>query len=110
MDYEGFKAEVTTRIVDREGPGACVRVHRVRKNNGVMLDGLTIMREGENVSPTIYLEPFYDRYRRGADLDSLTDEILALYRSRSCAGKRDRWTDENWGMPWGGSLRRLVNC
>ena len=109
MDYEGFKAEVTTRIVDREGPGACVRVHRVRKNNGVMLEGLTIMREGENVSPTIYLEPFYDRYRSGADLDSLTDEILALYRSRSCAGKIDVGQFEDYGKLASGIRLRLVN-
>ena len=109
MDYEGFKAEVTTRIVDREGPGACVRVHRVRKNNGVMLDGLTIMREEENVSPTIYLEPFYDRYRSGADLDSLTDEILALYRSRSCARKIDVGQFEDYGKLASGIRLRLVN-
>ena len=109
MDYEGFKACVTTRIIDREGPGACVRVHRVRKNNGVMLDGLTIMREEENVSPTIYLEPFYDRYRSGADLDSLTDEILALYRSRSCAGKIDVGQFEDYGKLASGIRLRLVN-
>ena len=109
MDYEGFKAYVTTRISDREEPGACVRVHRVRKNNGVMLEGLTIMREGENVSPTIYLEPFYDRYRSGADLDSLTDEILALYHSRSCAGKIDVGQFEDYGKLAPGIRLRLVN-
>ena len=109
MDYEGFKAEVTTRIVDREGPGACVRVHRVRKNNGVMLDGLTIMREGENVSPTIYLEPFYDRYQNGADLDSLTDDILGLFNSRSYAGKIDVQEFEDIKRLAPGIRLRLVN-
>ena len=89
MDYEGFKTEITTKICGRVGEGPCVRVHRVRKNNGVMLDGLTIMREGDNISPTIYLEPFYDRYQNGADLDSLTDDILGLFNSRSYAGKID---------------------
>ena len=109
MDYEGFKAEVTTRIVDREGPGACVRVHRVRKNNGVMLDGLTIMREGDNISPTIYLEPFYDRYQNGADLDSLTDDILGLFNSRSYAGKIDVQEFEDIKRLAPGIRLRLVN-
>ena len=87
----------------------CVRVHRVRKNNGVMLDGLTIMREGDNISPTIYLEPFYDRYQNGADLDSLTDDILGLFNSRSYAGKIDVQEFEDIKRLAPGIRLRLVN-
>ena len=109
MDYEGFKAEIMTKINDREGNGACVRIHRVRKNNGVMLDGLTIMREEENISPTIYLEPFYERYLYGADIDSLAEDILALYSSRSCAGKIDVRQFEDYKKLAPGIRLRLVN-
>ena len=109
MDYERFKAEIMTKISDREGKSSCVRIHRVRKNNGVMLDGLTIMREGENISPTIYLEPFYDRYRNGADFDSLTDDIHALYSSRSGAGKIDVTQFEDYKKIAPGVRMRLVN-
>ena len=109
MDYEGFKTEITTKICGRVGEGPCVRVHRVRKNNGVMLDGLTIMREGDNISPTIYLEPFHDRYQNGADLDSLTDDILGLFNSRSYAGKIDVQEFEDIKRLAPGIRLRLVN-
>ena len=109
MDYEGFKAEITEKVRDREGREACVRVHRVRKNNGVMLDGLTIMREGDNISPTIYLESFYDRYRNGADIDALTDDILAIYSSRSHVGKIDVSLFEDYKRLAPGIRMRLVN-
>ena len=109
MDYEGFKAEIMTKINDLEGNGACVRIDRVRKNNGVMLDGLTIMREEENISPTIYLEPFYERYLYGADIDSLAEDILALYSSRSCAGKIDVRQFEDYKKLAPGIRLRLVN-
>lgn len=109
MDYEGFKAVLAAKVEEREGNGAAVRLHRVRKNNGVMLDGLTIMREGENVSPTIYLEPFYERYRNGARPDDLADDVLALYRHRSCSGRVDAGMFEDYKRLESGIRFRLVN-
>jgi hypothetical protein len=109
MDYEGFKAVLAAKVEEREGNGAAVRLHRVRKNNGVMLDGLTIMREGENVSPTIYLEPFYERYRNGARPDDLADDVLALYRHRSCSGRVDAGMFEDYKRLASGIRFRLVN-
>ncbi len=109
MDYEGFKTEIMKRMSALEGRGASVRIHRVRKNNGVMLEGLTIMREGENISPSIYLEPFYERYLNGEDIDSVSNDIHALYASRSLAGKIDVGQFEDYQVLAPGIRLRLVN-
>ena len=109
MDYEGFKAEITKRISAREGSGACVRIHRVRKNNGVMLEGLTIMKEGDNVSPAVYLEPFFERYLNGENIDFLAEEILGIYSTRSCAGRIDVGQFEDYKKLASGIRMRLVN-
>ena len=40
-----------------------VRIVDADKNNGVRLKGISIMEEGSNISPTIYLEGFYEEYK-----------------------------------------------
>ena len=41
-------------------PLASLSIQSVVKNNNVQLDGLTIMEGGTNLSPTIYLNYFYE--------------------------------------------------
>lgn len=45
---------------------AKVSIQEVTKSNDRMLSGLTILREGENFSPTVYLEPFTEQMAQGA--------------------------------------------
>ncbi|MFQ6827304.1 MAG: hypothetical protein ACLRUZ_10610 [Faecalimonas sp.] len=40
-----------------------------------MLNGLTILREGENFSPTVYLEPFAEQVAQGRSLEDTLREI-----------------------------------
>lgn len=40
-----------------------------------MLSGLTILREGENFSPTVYLEPFTEQVAQGRSLEDTLREI-----------------------------------
>lgn len=40
-----------------------------------MLSGLTILREGENFSPTVYLEPFTEQMAQGRSLEDTLREI-----------------------------------
>ena len=63
-------------IIGKVPVSADVSIRSVRKNNGVCLDGLTIMEEGDNIAPTFYLQNYYERYRNGADLAALAGEIL----------------------------------
>lgn len=56
-----------------------VRIHTAQKNNGVWRKGLTIEEKGINISPTIYLEEYYQQFCHGSSLESITEEILDLY-------------------------------
>lgn len=50
----------------------------VQKNNGVVLCGILIKRPGKNVTPSIYLEQFYDEYRCGGDIDDIAKKVIEL--------------------------------
>ena len=56
-----------------------VIVQKVVKNNGILLDAVSIYQEGERISPNIYLKPFYDSYMMGKPLDFIMTEIIFQY-------------------------------
>ncbi len=81
MTYEDFLEAIQIEVGSRVEDACTVRVAQVRKNNGVMMEGLTILRPGEPVSPNIYLNPLYERYRKGTDIEQIADQILEQYRA-----------------------------
>lgn len=56
-----------------------VKVNDITKLNGVKLKGLTIIEPGINISPTIYLERFYDEFQAGECIDDIIDKIMFFY-------------------------------
>ncbi|MDO4189926.1 MAG: DUF5688 family protein, partial [Lachnospiraceae bacterium] len=51
-----------------------VQLNTVQKNNEA-LDAITITSPDSNVSPTIYLNSFYEDYQNGQDMDTIMDRI-----------------------------------
>lgn len=85
LPMEQFAECVRAVVQERAGEEGTVFVQEVRKNNGVMLTGLSIFGKGSNLSPTIYLEEFYERYAEGVGLAELAEEILSCYEERCTA-------------------------
>lgn len=71
--------EKVKEAVERE-TGNRVTVQKVNKNNGLVFDGLTILAEGINVSPTIYLNGFYEEYLSDGAV-AVAKRILAIYEA-----------------------------
>lgn len=83
MSFEQFCEEVCKKIVEaREGEGEIV-VKDVIKNNGICQKALLFTKKGSCVSPTIYLNEYYEEYRRGNEMEGILAEILQIYRSAS---------------------------
>lgn len=80
MDYQEFLEEVRSEAENRLGGGCRAGIHHVIKNNAVFMDGLVIVEQERNVSPTIYLEPFYEKFKQGESFEELIKEILLVYR------------------------------
>lgn len=76
MNYEEFKMQILDRVRAEFGSDTEVSLKPVRKNNGVVLDGLTIMPEGACIAPTIYINQYYRRYKEGLSVDAVVRIIL----------------------------------
>lgn len=55
-----------------------IAVHEVVKSNDRTLMGLTVLRNGENISPTVYLEPFAEQVAQGRSIEDALREIAGL--------------------------------
>ena len=53
-----------------------VYVNPVLKNNGAIYDGLVILDPTLNISPTIYLNPYYHRYLAGVCMEDIYEDII----------------------------------
>jgi hypothetical protein len=58
-----------------------IELKHVLKNNGVMLDGLLIRKYNQSVSPSIYLNQYYEQYNEGRDFQEILEEILGTYEA-----------------------------
>lgn len=51
MEFTSFTTLVREEVEKRAGESYKVRINDVRKNNGVILRGLTVMQDDSNISP-----------------------------------------------------------
>lgn len=55
-------------------------LHKVIKNNGIVLDGITLRREGEPISPNIYLNSYFESYQMGKPMAVIMEELTVRYQ------------------------------
>lgn len=74
-DYvkDNIKFALPDRYADAE-----VSVNEVTKNNDSHFYGLSIRESDSNISPTIYLESFYEDYTNGKDLADVIERIAEI--------------------------------
>lgn len=83
MNYQAFLKEIEEVVKQKVKQDCKVYINSILKNNGIELDAIVILEAGENVSPNIYLEHYYDRYCDGVTLDEIGDDIIAVYQEAS---------------------------
>lgn len=82
MEYKDFVEQVKEQIrefLSEKFADADISVNQVIKNNDCVLDGLIIKTEESNISPTIYLNPYFEQITNGAEFDSVLSQIAATY-------------------------------
>ena len=81
MKYQEFIENVKDYISSQLNNGQKVVINPVTKNNGIIYDGLFIVDPILNVSPTIYLSSYYQRYLSDVSMEDIYDDILNAYRT-----------------------------
>ena len=80
MSFEEFLYYVEEHILTGWKEDATATVQETKKNNGITYQGLTIQETEEVVAPCIYLEEFYEEYRKGEEMDQVLERIRQEYR------------------------------
>ena len=83
MDIINFGNILLQNVENNLGDGACVKFQEIVKNNGVVYHALVIREEGSNISPSNYIDDFFNMYKAGESFDSITDMVVSLYRESS---------------------------
>ena len=81
MDYKEFTNAVQKQMNQRMEGGVQASLYTAVKNNGRERTGVLIETPGINISPTIYLEEYYESYLKGRSLGQIVDEIINFYNS-----------------------------
>lgn len=89
MEISVFKVKVQKAVREVLGQEYLVELREVRKNNGVVLQGLMIHKAEENVTPTIYLNSFWEAYEGGVTFADIIKKIISVYREDAAGRKID---------------------
>lgn len=83
MDYNQFLEEVRAAVQERLGIDYEIRIQKITKNNGILLDGLIIGKASENIAPTIYLNSYYMHFTHGMSQQEILEDILSAYEENN---------------------------
>lgn len=78
MEYNKFLNTIQTMLTERVSGDCIITVHPIPKNNGQILDGISIQYPGTTMAPTIYLNSFYEQHRHGSSMEEIIGDILDL--------------------------------
>lgn len=110
MNYQQFVSAVEIRIKQKIGRNMSVQIHTTLKNNGRERIGITISEKEINISPTIYLEEYYEEYKKNASLEDIVRNILSLYREIKYEHSWNAAELENYQSIKPKILYRLINA
>ena len=88
LDYQQFE-DLLVDYLRKLSPEAEIVVTDVRKNNDVKLRGVSIKKEEESISPTVYLQGYYRYYSEETceeDIEIIANKILELIE----CGRKER--------------------
>lgn len=102
MNYQEFVAAVECAVKESLPSNRNVQTHRVVKNNGSERVGITISEREVNLSPTIYLEEYYERYLDAEPLEEIVSHILDIYEEVKF--------EHNWDTTYLTDYERVKGC
>lgn len=97
LTYEEFKITLASQVTNLVGEEVNVTIHKVQKNNGILLDAISIMRTGVYTAPSIYLEDLYEHYERGKSILEIAKKVISLSEEGQLKGvlPKDFFMDYN---------------
>ena len=89
MNFNDFTDYVAEKVTDIMGEEYTHSISKVTKNNNIVLTGLSVRKEGERISPTVYLEDFYKMYEDGSVIGDVISEIAKCFKDHELISPPD---------------------
>ena len=80
MNYKSFLDSVKKEVELQSDKNVNVMLNHIIKNNGRELDGIAVMEKDSHIAPTIYLNGYFEQYKKGRSIKSVAGEVLRLHR------------------------------
>lgn len=105
MNFNNFTEVIKFEIEQKLDDCCRVQIDDVRKNNGIVLRGLTVKQDDINISPTIYLNTYYKDYESGKlTLPDIIARVLDTYnKNKICQN-----IDMNYFLNYEAVKQRIV--
>lgn len=81
----------------------------IPKNNGISYTGLLAISSAINITPTIYLDGYYNEYLMGRPFESILSEIVETYNNNRPNEDFDVDAFKNWDSAKDLLVRKLIN-
>lgn len=78
-DIKMFVTSVKISLEEFYSDSANIKSSVITKNNDVSLTGITVIKNEINISPTIYMEGYYSRYKDGECYSDLISEMISIF-------------------------------
>lgn len=79
MNLNEFASECAKYVELKLGTAGKVEVTKVTKNNGVCKTAIVINRDKGEMSPTIYIEEYFDMFKNGIPFEELINHMYDVY-------------------------------
>lgn len=80
MNYNQFKESLLQSLREAFPPETNIQFRKIRRNNGIELDALSILEHNRNIAPTIYLNYYYREYLITDNLTKIQQMVLEDYK------------------------------
>ena len=79
MNYQQFVTIVKNKLAQKLNEDISLQIHTALKNNSKERVGITITDKHINISPTIYLEEYFQQFKEGIPISHIVNSIINVY-------------------------------
>lgn len=110
MDFANFAEMVKDEVEKTIGSNFQIKLNDVRKNNGIVLKGITVVENDNNIAPTIYLDEYYKDYINGkTTFVKVIDDVMGTYHKNKVDQNVDMRYLLNYEKVKQGIVYKLIN-
>lgn len=98
LNFEEFCRKLVDTLNAYYAGTYSVTIHKVQKNNGVELNGLTIAKKGASAAATVYMEDFYKEYLQEQTMGQVVAYLINLVSQYDLSGMNVDFLDDYKGV------------